>query len=121
MAMIRIRLVFNVLFFTAIYQAQCKKDEKEIADGEFDHEKDSVDIEDQSTESKNETQNEERDVTQGPQVTLDEIKALKEGMEKVFGKNWTVANVKEAFDDISGDYEDGEDLDDVDLLVGIDD
>ena len=118
--MIRVRVVLCVLFFVAVHHAQRKKAEKEIDDDELDADIDSMetDTEDQTKESKNETQNEEKAVTQGPQVTLDEVKALKEGMEKVFGKNWTASDVKEAFD-ISGDYEDG-DLDDVDLLVGID-
>ena len=38
---------------------------------------DNTGIKNQATEMRNETQNEEKDVTQGPQVTLDDIKVLK--------------------------------------------
>ena len=51
----------------------------------------------------------------------EEIKLLKEGMERVFGKDWNPSDVKEAFDiSDKSDYVDG-DTEESQLLVGIDD
>ena len=118
--MVKIRVALYVLSFTSTYLSQCKKYLIEVKDDNIEQQKDYDDtgIENEATEMRNETQNEEKDVTQGPQVTLDDIQVLKEGMEKVFGKNWTEAEVKEVFDQ-TGDYSD-EDLEDSELFVSID-
>ena len=52
-----------------------------------------------------------------PKITREEIESLKQSMENVFGKNWSLSDVQAAFDQ-SGDYDDG-DLVDSDLFVSI--
>ena len=141
-------MVFYVICLTAIYLSQCKNYLIEVADDEIEDEKkepkgellketgfdySETDTEDQTeltkdsetdtedqTELTKETQDDKEEVvTQGPQIPLEDIGALKEDFEAVFGKNWNPSEVKEIFNEhVDGDYTD-DDLVDSTLLVSM--
>ena len=141
-------MVLYVICLTAIYLSQCKNYLIEVADDEIEVEKkepkakllkepgfdySDTDTEDQTeltkdsetdtedqTELTKETQDDKEEVvTQGPQITLEDIGALKEDFEAVFGKNWNPSEVKEIFNEhVDGDYT-ADDLVDSTLLVSM--
>ena len=127
-------MVFYVICLTAIYLSQCKNYLIEVADDEIEDEKkepkgellketgfdySETDTEDQTELTKETQDDKEEVVTQGPQITLEDIGALKEDFEAVFGKNWNPSEVKEIFEEhVKGDYTDV-DLVDSTLLVSM--
>ena len=128
--MARIEMVFYVICLTAIYLTQCKNYLIEVADDEIEDDKKEpkrellketgFDYSEDQTELTKETQDDKEEVvTQGPQIPLEDIGALKEDFEAVFGKNWNPSEVKEIFEEhVKGDYTD-DDLVDSTLLVSM--
>ena len=127
-------MFFYVICLTAIYLSQCKNYLIEVADDEIEVEKkepkakllkepgfdySDTDTEDQTELTKETQDDKEEVVTQGPQITLEDIGSLKEDFEAVFGKNWNPSEVKEIFNEhVDGDYTD-DDLVDSTLLVSM--
>ena len=102
---------------TVIYVSHCKNYLVEVAGDEVENQRDYVDegFTIQTNTLKEKNRNEQKEGTTGPKIPREEIETLKQSMENIFGKNWSLSDVQGAFDE-SGDFDDG-DLVDSDLFV----